>query len=219
LNVFVTGATGYIGGRLVSELVRRGHSVRALIRTGSEKKLPVGIEAVTGDALRGDSFVAAIPPADTFVHLIGVPHPSPAKAAQFRSVDLVSIEAAVAASQTAAIQHFVYLSVAQPAPVMKEFQEVRRQGEELIRRTEMNATFVRPWYVIGPGHRWPMPLLPFYWLAERLPKFRESAIRLGLVTIHQMVNALVWTIENPPNGIRIMNVPRIRSGRTGDRRA
>ena len=210
--VFITGGTGYIGSRLIPELSRRGHKIRALVRSGSENNLPAGAEGLIGDALRPETFAAAIRPSDTFVHLIGVPHPSPAKAAQFREIDLVSIQAAVTAAANAGIQHFVYLSVAQPAPVMKVFQEVRQQGEELIRRSGMNATFVRPWYVLGPGHRWPLPLVPMFWLAERVPAFQESARRLGFVTIDQMINVLVWTIENPPAGVRILEVPEIRMG-------
>ena len=213
MNVFITGGTGYIGSRLIPELVRRGHRVRALVRSGSHNKVPAETEALIGDALRADTFSAAVPPSDTFVQLIGVPHPSPAKAAQFRAVDLVSIQAALSAARTANISHFVYLSVAQPAPVMKAFLEVRRQGEELIRESGMNATFVRPWYVLGPGHRWPLPLVPFLRLAELVPRFRESALRLGFVTIDQMINTLLWAIENPAKGVRILNVPDIRRGR------
>jgi len=213
MNVFVTGGTGYIGSRLIPELVRRGHQVRALVRSGSQMKLPAGAEGMIGDALRAETFAGAVSPADTFVHLIGVPYPSPAKAAQFRAIDLTSIQAAVTAATGAGVRHFVYLSVAQPAPVMKVFQEVRAKGEELIQATGMNATFVRPWYVLGPGHRWPIPLLPFFWLAERVPNFSESARRLGFVTVNEMINSLVWTIENPPTGIRIFTVPDIRGGK------
>jgi uncharacterized protein YbjT (DUF2867 family) len=216
LNVFVTGGTGYIGSRLIPDLVRRGHQVRALVRSGSQIRLTPGAEGLIGDALQADTFAGAIPPADTFVSLVGVPHPSPAKAAHFRAIDLTSIQAAVTAATKSGIRHFVYLSVAQPAPVMKVFQEVRAKGEELIRASGMNATFVRPWYVLGPGHRWPIPLLPFYWLAERVPKLSESARRLGFVTIDEMINSLIWTIENPPTGIRIFKVPDIRAGRVDD---
>jgi uncharacterized protein YbjT (DUF2867 family) len=211
VNVFITGGTGYIGSRLIRELIERGHRVRALVRSGSEKLLPQGAEGVVGEPLQLDSYTTAISPADTFVHLIGVTHPSPAKAAQFRAVDLVSIKVAAKAARDAGVRHFVYLSVAQPAPVMKAFLEVRRHGEELVRATGLSATFVRPWYVLGPGHRWPYPLLPFYWLAERLPWTRESAHRLGFVTIRQMIRTLVWSIENPPNGVRILGVPEIRA--------
>jgi uncharacterized protein YbjT (DUF2867 family) len=210
VNVFVTGGTGYIGSRLIPALLERSHRVRALVRSGSEKKLPSGVEGVVGNPLRIDSYTNAIASADTFVHLIGVPHPSPTKAAQFRAVDLVSIEVATKAARDAGIRHFVYMSVAQPAPVMQAFIDVRRQGEELLRASGIDATFIRPWYVLGPWHRWPYALLPFYWVAERLPPFKESAHRLGLVTVGAMVQTLVWSIENPPHGIRILGVPQIR---------
>ena len=213
MNVFVTGGTGYIGSRLIPELVRRGHSVRALVRSGSQKKLPAGAEGLVGNALDANSFAHAISPADTFVHLIGVPHPSPVKAEQFRAIDLVSIQAAVTAASNSKVRHFIYLSVAQPAPVMKVFQAVRGQGEALIRNSGMNATFVRPWYVLGPGHWWPLPLVPFFFVAERIPSFQDSATRLGFVMINQMINTLVWSVENPPAGVRTLGVPEIRAGR------
>jgi uncharacterized protein YbjT (DUF2867 family) len=210
MNVFVTGGTGYIGSRLIPALIAGGHKVKALVRKGSEAELPDFAECVVGDALRMDSYQEHVRGADTFVHLIGVPHPSPAKAKQFREIDLVSIQVAVKAVRAVGLRHFVYLSVAQPAPVMKAFIEVRQAGEEMIRASGIPATFVRPWYVLGPGHRWPCVLLPFYWIAERLPSTRESAQRLGFVTISQIINALVWTVENPPSGIRIVDVPQIR---------
>jgi len=210
MNVFITGGTGYMGRRLIPLLMQRGHKVKALVRIGSENKLPRLVANVIADPLRMDSYTKEISPAETFVHLIGVPHPSPAKAAQFRDVDLVSVRVAVKAARDAGIRHFIYLSVAQPAPVMKAFLEVRHIGEEMIRASGIPATFVRPWYVLGPGHYWPYPLLPFFWIAERLPMMREAAKRLGFVTIQQMLNTLIWAVEKPAEGIRIIDVPRIR---------
>ncbi len=213
-KIFIAGGTGYMGRRLVAELLKRGHSVRALVRKGSEGKLPPGCAAVVGDALVKESYArevrAADAPADTFVQLVGVSHPNPSKADEFRAVDLASARAAVSAAVEAGIQHFVYVSVAQPAPVMKAYVAVRGECEEIIRKSGLNATILRPWYVLGPGHRWPYLLVPLYWLFERLPGTRESARRLGLVSIDQMVRALVGAVEHPCQGIRILGVPDIR---------
>jgi uncharacterized protein YbjT (DUF2867 family) len=209
-SIFVTGGTGYMGSRLVPLLMRRGYVVKALVREGSEMKLPSGALSVIGDALQMDSYTEQVRGSDTFVHLIGVPHPSPAKAAQFRQVDLVSVQVATKAARDAGVRHFVYLSVAHPAPAMKAFIEVRTQGEVMVRETGIPATFLRPWYVLGPGHWWPYFFVPIYWIAERLPATKTSAQRLGFVTIQQMVNALTWTVENPPDGVQIIDVPRIR---------
>jgi uncharacterized protein YbjT (DUF2867 family) len=209
-SICITGGTGYIGRRLIPLLTKRGHTVKAVVRAGSENKLPADVSAVFADPLEEDSYTDSVRDCDTFIHLIGVPHPSPAKAAQFRAIDLPSVKVAVKAALDAGVRHFIYLSVAQPAPMMQAFIAVRAQGEALIRASGMKATFVRPWYVLGPGHRWAYALLPFYKIAELLPTTRESANRLGLINISQMLNALVWSVENVPDDVRILDVPKIR---------
>jgi uncharacterized protein YbjT (DUF2867 family) len=209
--VFVAGGTGYIGRPLVAALLARGRPVRALVRPGSGGKLPPGAVSVVGNALDADSFRDSIPPAKTFVQLVGVSHPSPAKAAEFRSVDLASVRASAEAAVASGVEHFVYVSVAQPAPaVMKAYAGVRAEGETIVRETGMNATFLRPWYVLGPGHLWPYLLVPAYWLFECLPPTREAARRIGLVTLAEMVGALAVAVENPPRGVRVVEVPEIR---------
>ena len=209
-SIFITGGTGYMGSRLIPRLADCGWMVKALVRPGSEHRLPARTERVFGDALKLDSYTDHVHGTGTFVHLIGVAHPGPGKARQFREIDLVSVQVAVKAARETGVKHFVYLSVAQPAPVMQEYIAARAEGEALIRASGMAATFVRPWYVLGPGHRWPCLLLPLYWVCERLPATRESAARLGLVTLEQILKALAWAVENPPGGVQILDVPRIR---------
>jgi uncharacterized protein YbjT (DUF2867 family) len=98
--------------------------------------------------------------------------------------------------------------------MMKSFIAVRAECEAALSATGMNVTIVRPWYVLGPGHRWPYALLPMYWLCERIPSTRDGARRLGLVTLPQMTRTLLSAIEKPCTGARIIEVPEIRSGLT-----
>lgn len=216
--VFVTGGTGYVGRPLIDALLTREHPVHALARSASAAKLPNGARAVIGDALDAATFASAIPPAATFVHLIGTPHPNPSKAEEFRRVDLASIQAAVIAARQAAVDHFVYVSVAHPAPVMKAYIAVRQEGEALVRASGIRATILRPWYILGPGHRWPYALLPLYAILRAIPETREGAERLGLVTRGAMIATLVKAIEEPSaERIRILGVRDIRrlSGEVG----
>lgn len=219
-KVFITGGTGYVGQRLTAALVARGHRVRVLTRPQSVARVAAGAEALVGDALEAASYAAALAPDDTLVHLVGTPHPSPAKAAEFRRIDLPSALAAVSAATSARVAHLIYVSVAHPAPVMHAYIDVRSQAEAAIASAGVTATVLRPWYVLGPGHWWPVALIPLYAVFEIVPSTRASAQRLGLVTIDQMVRTLVSAVEHPPsNGtMRIVDVPQIRKG-TVDSRA
>src|ERR1051326_5342820 len=170
-NVFVTGGTGYIGQRLIPELLGRGHTVRALVRNGSDAKLPEGAAIVRGNALDGATFASQVAPSDTFVQLVGVAHPS---------------------------------------PVMRDYVAVRAEGERLVRESGIAATFIRPWYVLGPGHRWPYFILPLYWLLGLNPKSRDTARRLYPVKLRSVVRAIADAVDRPPDGVRIIEAPAMR---------
>jgi nucleoside-diphosphate-sugar epimerase len=78
-----------------------------VLRAGSEKKLPADVSAVIADPLKEGSYTESVRGCDTSIHLIGVPHPSPAKAAQFRAIDLPSVKVAVKAAVDAGVRHFI----------------------------------------------------------------------------------------------------------------
>ena len=82
--------TGYIGKPLIEKLLADGFGVTAVARPRSSAKLPIGCVVITGKALDSRTYEDQVPPGSTSVHLMGTPHPAPWKAAQFRSIDLVS---------------------------------------------------------------------------------------------------------------------------------
>jgi uncharacterized protein YbjT (DUF2867 family) len=212
-RVFISGGTGYMGRALVGRLLAAGHDVAVLARPGSERKIPSPARAVTGNALDAATFADQIRPADTFVHLVGTPHPAPWKEAEFRAIDLPSLAASAAAASQSGVEHFIYVSVAQPAPAMKAYIQVRQECEAILAEKGLTSTILRPWYVLGPGHRWPIALKPIYALLRALPATREGATRLGLVTLEQMISALAWSVEHPPATTRILDAPAISAGR------
>lgn len=189
------------------------------MRPGRESALPPGCEVVVGNPLDRSTFERDLRQMDTLVHLVGVRHPSRAKAGHFDAIDLVSATAAIDAAVAARVRHFVFVSVAQPAPVMRAYQAARAQAEVHLADAPLDATILRPWYVLGPGRRWPRLLVPAYFLAERVPGWRPVALRLGLVTLDQMVAALVQSIEDPPYGTQFLTVPDIRVARMAPGRA
>ena len=138
--VFLTGATGYMGRRLAAELVRRGHEVTALARHGSQAKLHSGCVVAIGDALSATSYRERVPKGCTFVHLVGVAHSIPAKTAEFQGS---------AWCRSAPPWRLAVSSCRLTLPC-------GRKEKLLSGQPDLNATILRPWYVPGPGHWWPM---------------------------------------------------------------
>ena len=73
-----------MGSRLIPRLLARGHRVSALARPESQGRLPLGCEAILGNALDANSYSEFVRPATTFVQLVGVPS-QPGQGAEFRS--------------------------------------------------------------------------------------------------------------------------------------
>ncbi len=210
-TIFLTGGTGYIGIRLTRLLLQRGHRVILFVRPGSESKVPSGAVVAVGNPFDPESLRPHIPEACVFVQLLGVPHPSPRKRDLFYKIDLKSIKASTEAAKQAKAGHFVYVSVAQePSGIMRDYQQVRAQGEQSVLAGNLPHTFIRPWYVVGPGHWWPMLLWPLYKFLEMLPATRRKAKALGLVSLGQMLKALLAAIEQPEDLKEVLDVSEIR---------
>ncbi|MBX7154044.1 MAG: NAD(P)H-binding protein [Bacteriodetes bacterium] len=209
-KIFVTGGSGYIGTRIIAKLLERGHAVTALVRNGSQAKLPQQCTPCIADVLDASTYTTAMSGHDVLVHLVGVAHPSPAKEKEFRTIDLASVEQAIPVAKNCNVPYAVYLSVAQPAPIMKPYWQARARAEEIIRTHITRRTFIRPWYVLGPGHWWPVILKPIYAFWKLIPSTRETALRLDLVTINQILLTLIHAIENPPEHERIIEAQEIK---------
>ena len=85
-----------------------------------------------------------------------------------------------------------------PAKIMKDFQEVRAKGESLLNQSKLTTSFIRPWYVLVPGHWWSILLKPFYLTARMIPSEKEAAEKPGTISIRQMIDTLGHAIKSQP---------------------
>jgi uncharacterized protein YbjT (DUF2867 family) len=199
-SLVVTGATGYLGRPVTALAIERGQRGRAFVRPGSESRVAAGAAVTTGDPFASDALAWAFARGDTLVHLIGTPRPSPSKARQFLDVDLVSIRAAATAAVQAGIAHIDYVSVAQPAPVMRAHVAARKEGESLVHAT----AYPRRSCALVRARAGPQVAI------------RAGAERLGPVTHGQMMAALMSAVERRPARAGVVDVAGIRAARMED---
>jgi dihydroflavonol-4-reductase len=110
-EIFLTGASGFVGGHVLSALLEAGHRVRALAR-GSSRPLPPhpGITTVTGDVNRAGDLIRAMEGCSHLVHVAAVYSFSPALRGAIRSTNVAGTAGILEAARLAAVERAVVTS-------------------------------------------------------------------------------------------------------------
>lgn len=150
-TVLVTGATGYIGGRLVRELLARGYRVRVMARKNAErlKERWHGATIVTGDALNYESLALAMVGVHTAYYLI---HSLQSCPGTFISEDHVAAENFKNAAAASGIGRIIYLGGLSDmrAPVSSHLKK-RVQVAQILKSGAIPVTTLRAAFIIGSG--------------------------------------------------------------------
>jgi uncharacterized protein YbjT (DUF2867 family) len=145
----VTGATGYVGGRLIRRLSAEGRTARALAREPSRVESLPGIEPVGGDLLTGRGLAVALKGCSSAYYLVHSMEAAVANGAEdFASRDRRAASNFAEAAAAAGVERVVYLGGIEPAsgatsPHMRSRLEVERILLEAIpRSTGLRASIV-----------------------------------------------------------------------------
>lgn len=146
--VLVTGATGFIGKRLVSALLAGGHRVRCLVRR-PDAPLPHGAERVVGDILTREGLDAALAGVDTAFYLV---HSMAGGRAGFERRDREAAENFVAAGNRAGLRRAIYLGgLGETGDHLSEHLASRLEVAAILGRGSFRTTFLRAAIIIGAG--------------------------------------------------------------------
>ena len=146
-QILLTGASGYVGSHLLSELQSRGQRVRALVRNPDTADLPPDVELRKGDAVKGEGLQAALEGVKTAYYLIHSMSGNGDFVAHDRAAAVNFGEAASAAG----VERVVYLGGLGPTgPEASVHLRSRHEVAELLRQ-RVPTVYVRAAMVIGPG--------------------------------------------------------------------
>jgi len=147
-TVLVTGATGFIGRRLVSALADEGFRVRAMVRR-PEAVAPEGVEAVVADLLEPLSLDAALDGVDTAFYLV---HSLAAGRAGFEQRDRQAAENFVTAADKSGLRRVIYLGgLGETGSGLSEHLSSRLEVAEILRKGRLSTTVLRAAIIIGAG--------------------------------------------------------------------
>lgn len=151
-TILVTGATGYVGGRLLPALLEHGHRVRALARRPERAQLPGGVEVVGGDVIQGRGLEAALEGVDVAYYLVHSMGRGSGSTAQFAANDRKGAANFGTAAKAAGVRRVIYLGGLDAGDDhTSEHLQSRHETAEVLRAHVDELVYVRAAMILGQG--------------------------------------------------------------------
>jgi nucleoside-diphosphate-sugar epimerase len=148
MRIALTGATGFVGGAVLDEALRRGWSVRALTRRPPPRS-QAAPEWIEGDLANRSALAALAQGQDAVIHVAGLT--TSRSAARFDEVNLLGTQTLMEAVGAASARRFVFVSsLAAREPSLSAYGASKAKAERLVEATGLDAVIVRPPAVYGP---------------------------------------------------------------------
>lgn len=221
MRAFVTGATGFIGGRVVRRLRQSGHDVSCLVRAGSNTSAleGLGVRLVRGDLTDKPSLVAGMAGADWLLH-VGAAYSFWARDRRsFRRANVDGVRNVMEAALEVGVSKAVHVSsvvvFGQPAvsPVSEdtppgvvlfsEYARTKREGDmaarELHEQRGLSLVVVYPGGVLGPGDPKPSGQYIRSLVRGRMPAVACDRAKFPFVHVDDVAGGIVRAAEVPGN--------------------
>jgi len=213
-GALVTGATGYIGGRLVHALREAGVPVRAMSRRPEElrARVPDDVEVVGGDVLEPASLSDALRGVDTAYYLVH----SMGSGSEFRERDLEGARNFAEAARAAGIRRIVYLGGLGEGEDLSEHLESRQEVGRVLRSSGVETLELRASIIIGSGS---LSFEMVRALVERLPAMvcpRWVETPTQPIAVEDVLEYLVQARTVPLEGSEVVEIGASRPVTYGD---
>lgn len=196
-RILVTGASGYIAGKLIPRLLAAGHQVRCMVRT--RKKIAYRswarqVEIVEADVSQPETLPAALVGIDTAYYLIH----NMSSGHGYQKIELAGAEAFALAAEAAGVEHLIYLGgLADPEDEIAPHMRSRIETGVKLREHPVPVTEFRAGVIVGPGS---ISFEMIRYVCEQFPVLVGPAWLKNYsqpISAENVIDYLVAALENP----------------------
>lgn len=211
MNVLIAGGTGFIGRRVVDELLAAGgHRIKVMTRDPARAQPRVGVEYVAGDVTDPGSLDAATRDVDVVVHTVQFPnHPveNPRKGWTYARIDGAGTEAMVAAAVKNGVKRFVYLSGAGARPGRSEpWFQAKERAENAVTSSGMEYVILRPSWIYGPDDRSMNKFVAFVKYLPIVPVIGSGQEMVQALHVADVAKVVAAAVDEPAATNRIFEL-------------
>ena len=200
MHVFLTGGTGFVGSEIVRRLTLAGHTVRALVRPGSEGKMTIreGVEIYKGDATEAQSLKGALQGCRAVIHLVGIIRENPARGVTFEKLHTEATANMVAAAEEQGVTRLLHMSAnGTRADAESDYHRTKWQAEERVRNSSLAWTIFRPSLIFGPGDEFVNMLAEMVRKLPVVPVIGDGRYRMTPVAVEDVAAGFVAALGRP----------------------
>lgn len=206
-QILVTGATGYVGGRLIPRLLDEGYRVRVLVRRDSsridDRDWAGRVEIAIGDVLKPETLPAAFEDIDAAYYLVH----SMTDSAEFEERDERAARNFGEAAHDAGVERIIYLGgLGDPESDLSKHLRSRQITGDILRESGVPVTEFRAAVIVGSGS---VSFEMIRYLTERLPVMicpQWVYTRTQPIAIRDILTYLTTALETPESAGRIIEI-------------
>ena len=218
MKVFVTGATGFVAGTVVTLLLARGDEVRALVRDAARGQIlaRAGVDLVTGDLADGAALHRGMDGVDAVVHgaamyEVGIP---PSRRPAMFAANVTGTEHVLEAALDVGVRRVAYISTVavfgntqgqvvdetytRTGPFTSYYEETKVQAHEIalqLAARGLPVSIAQPGGVYGPGDTSGMGGLMRDFVRGRLPFVPFADTGLNFVHVEDVARGIVLVLD------------------------
>ena len=197
MKIFVSGATGFVGGHVCRELLDRGHQLRLLTHRRSTAESPA-IEMFPGDVTSATDCRNGAAGCDAAVNLVGIIREYPGRNITFARLHVEATRNMLAAARENGIARFLQMSALGSRPeAVSGYHRSKYAAEELVMASGLDWTIFRPSLIYGPQDAFVNMLAGFIRDFRLVPIIGDGRYRLQPISADDVARCFAAALELP----------------------